>query len=393
MSGRGRVVVLGVLGQSPFAGMGWQVLHYLEAFRRLEWDVWYVEDTGEWPYDPVTNTVSADCSYSLGHIAGSLARCHLEERWVYRSAAEDGRLYGPGASSFASLLSNADLLVNVTGATVLRDEHMAVPARLYLETDPVLPQIEVAKGNAFTIEVLEAHTHWATFGENLGQPDCGVPVPPFAYVPTRQPVVVDWWADLARPAAPAAAGDSYTTVASWKQTSKDIEWNGERYTWSKDVAFAKVLDLPAKVDRPLELALATDDDDAVSRLRDHGWRVVPAIPLSLDLDDYRSYVAGSRGEFTVAKDQYARLRSGWFSDRSACYLAAGRPVVTQDTGFGRVIPTGEGLFAFSDLDDAATAISEIERDYERHSSAAAGLARSHFEATTVVSDLLTRLSL
>jgi len=384
-SGPGRVVVLGVFGQAPFAGMGWQVLHYLEPLRRLGWDVWYVEDTGEWPYDPVANTVSADPSYALRHIGAALERCGLPDKWVYRNGAEDGRLYGPGASSFAELLAGTDLLLNVTGASVLREEHMAVPIRLYLETDPVLPQIEVAKGNQFTVDALDSHTHWATFGENIGAPDCGVPVPPYAYIPTRQPVVVEWWETS------GGGGAVYTTVANWKQTAKDVEWDGQVYTWSKDIAFAKVLDLPSRVMPPLDLALATDDHEVVARLRSHGWGVVAAIPLSLDLDDYRAYIVGSRGEFTVAKDQYARLRSGWFSDRSACYLAASRPVVTQDTGFDKVIPTGKGLFAFSNLEEAAAAIEEIETDYERHARAALDLAHEHFDAVSVVSDLLDRL--
>jgi hypothetical protein len=343
-----------------------------------------VEDTGEWPYAPVHNTVSADGSYALGHIARALARCNLEDRWAYRNAAEGGRVYGPAAAEFGGLFDRADLLVNVTGATVLRDEHMAAPRRLYLETDPVLPQIEVAQGREFTIGALDAHTDWATFGENLGEPDCAVPVPPYPYVPTRQPVVVDWW-------EAEGAGAAYTTVANWKQTAKDIEWEGERYTWSKDVAFRKVLDLPAKVAPPLELALACDDEAALAMLRTHWWQVVPALPLTLDLDNYRRYLSASRAEFTVAKDQYARLHSGWFSDRSACYLATGRPVVTEHTGFDHHLPTGKGLFAFRDLEGAVAAIEEIESDYDGHARAANELAREHFEAVGVIGDLLDRL--
>jgi glycosyltransferase involved in cell wall biosynthesis len=142
------------------------------------------------------------------------------------------------------------------------------------------------------------------------------------------------------------------------------------------------------VSRPLELALAIDDDEAVARLSAAGWSVVPAGPLSDDLDRYRDYVRGSAGEFSVAKAQYARLRSGWFSDRTACYLAAGRPAVVQDTGFGNVIPQGEGLFAFNTIDEAAAAIEAIDSDYERHARAAAELAREHFDAEVVLGRML-----
>jgi hypothetical protein len=178
-------------------------------------------------------------------------------------------------------------------------------------------------------------------------------------------------------------------VASWKQTSKDIEWQGELLTWSKDVQFQRVLDLPRRVSRPLELALAIDDDAAVARLSEAGWSVVPARPLSDDLDRYRDYVRVSAGEFSVAKAQYARLRSGWFSDRTACYLAGGRPAVVQDTGFGSVLPRGEGLFAFDTIDEAAAAIDAIDSDYDRHARAAAKLAREYFDAEVVLGRLLT----
>jgi hypothetical protein len=378
-----RVVVLGVMGQSPFAGVTWQVLHYLEGFRRLGWDVTYVEDTGAWPYDPVANTVSADCSYALAHLQVVLERCDLQEAWAYRNAAEKGRVYGPCASRFGELFAGADLLVNLTGATVLGDEHLAAPVRLYLETDPVLPQVELAQARPFTVDLLSAHTHLATFGENVGTPGCGVPVTAgFDYLPTRQPVVLDWW----RTAEPPGA--RYTTVASWRQTDKDLEWEGEVYTWSKHVEFRKIIDLPSRIVPSVDLALACDDADDLALLRANGWGVVDAFQLSLDLDAYRRYIGCSRGELTVAKDQNVRLRSGWFSDRSACYLASGRPVVTQDTGFGDVLPTGQGLFAFRDIDDIVAAVDAIEADLEKHSQAAVEIAESYFRAETVLAELL-----
>src|SRR5262249_1836946 len=155
--------------------------------------------------------------------------------------------------------------------------------------------------------------------------------------------------------------------ASWKQSDKDIEWRGETYTWSKHHEFLKLLDLPFRAGRPFELALACDDEEALRLLAEHGWRVVDALALSKDPLPYRDYILGSRGEFTVAKDQNVRLRSGWFSDRSACYLAAGKPVITQDTGFGNVLPTGRGLFSFRTIDDVLAALDAVESSYEVHS--------------------------
>ena len=368
----------------PFAGVAWQVLHYLEGFRRLGHRVFYLEDTGAWPFDPERGVVSEDAGPTLAYVRRMLERVQLDDAWAYRDAV-DGKLHGASEERLRAELERADALVNVSAVTVLGEEHMRVPVRIYLETDPVLAQIEIAQGNQRTVGLLAAHTHHFTYGENFGAPDCTVPLERFTYHPTRQPVILDWWTPKPGDGPP---GPSFTTVASWKQTAKDIEWQGELLTWSKDVQFQHVLDLPSRVSRPLELALAIDDDEAVARLSAAGWSVVPAGPLSDDLDRYRDYVRASAGEFSVAKAQYARLRSGWFSDRTACYLAAGRPAVVQDTGFGNVIPQGEGLFAFNTIDEAAAAIEAIDSDYERHARAAAELAREHFDAEVVLGRML-----
>jgi hypothetical protein len=388
---KARVVILGMMGRTPFAGVAWQVLHYLEGFRRLGCDVWYVEDTGDWPYDPEQNTITDDCRYTVNYIGRLLGWCGLAERWAYRAAAQGNRTYGLSEAQVVDLFQRADALVNLTGATVLREEHLSVPVRIYLETDPVLPQIEVAQGRPFTIDLLAAHSHHFTFGENLGAPDCLVPVGRFPYRPTRQPVVLDWW----RPAGEGKKPGSgcLTTIASWEQSGKDIEWNGEHYAWSKHHEFLKFIDLPRRTGQEIELALACGDNAAIERLTSHGWRVRDALALSRDVFPYRDYIFGSAGEFTVAKDQNIRLRSGWFSDRSACYLAAGKPVITQDTGFGNVLPTGRGLFAFRNLDDVRAAVDAMATDYEGHSRAARDIAAEYFAAERVVARLAEQAGL
>src|SRR4051812_17368520 len=359
---------------SPFAGVAWQTLHYLEGLRRLGHEMYYVEDHAYWPYDGARDTICDESSWAVAYVEALAGRLGLEDRWAYVDVTRDGYVHGIGERALARLYSSADALINLSGSTVLRDEHLAPPVRIYLETDPVLPQIEVAQGREFTIDLLAAHTHHFTYGENLGAPDCRVPIERFAYRPTRQPVVLDWWMGTDGPAPDSV----FTTVANWKQTYKDFELAGERYTWSKDAEFRRFIDLPERLGRALELALATRDREDIALLEAHGWRVRDGMALSKSLDDYRAYIAGSAGEFTVAKDQNVRLRSGWFSDRSACYLAAGRPVVTQDTAFGNVLPTGEGLFAFSGVDAAAAAVESINADYTRHSRAARAVARDHF---------------
>ena len=393
---RSLVVVLGMMGRTPFAGVAWQVLHYLEGFRRLGHDVYYVEDTGDWPYDPEQNTISEDCRYTVNYIGRLMEWCGLSGRWAYVAAAQGNRAFGMSDAQVAELFRRADGLVNLTGATVLREEHRRVPVRVYLETDPVLPQIEVAQGRRFTIDLLEAHTHHFTYGENLGAADCLVPVGRFRYLPTRQPVVLEWWDTPGpglggRPSMPAAR--RFTTIASWQQSGKDVEWNGEAYAWSKHHEFLKFIDLPRRTDQVLELALACGDDDALRLLRANSWRVVDALGLSRDCFPYRDYVRGSDGEFTVAKDQNIRLRSGWFSDRSATYLAAGKPVITQDTAFGKVLPTGRGLFAFRTAEDVLAALDAVARDYAGQSRAAREIAAEYFAAEKVVGRLAEQAGL
>jgi hypothetical protein len=396
MSNKPRLVVLGMMGRTPFAGVAWQVLHYLEGFSRLGYDVYYVEDTGDWPYDPEQNAITDDCRYTVNYINRLMTWCGLPARWAYRAAAQGGRTYGLSETQMSRLFSGADALVNLTGATVLRDEHLRVPVRIYLETDPVLPQIAVAKGDRFTIDLLSSHTHHFTYGENLGAPDCEVPLGLFEYRPTRQPVVLDWWtaAETSLSGRQVPSKDSpFTTVASWQQSGKDIEWKGEIYTWSKHLEFLRFIDLPFRSEQPLELALACGDEEAIRLLRSHGWRISDAITLSKDILPYRDYILNSRGEFTVMKPQYSRPRSGGFSDRSACFLAAGRPVITQDTGFSNILPTGRGLFIFQEMDDVLAAMAEIESDYEGHCRAARQIAIEYFSAEKVLRNLTEQAGL
>jgi hypothetical protein len=259
---------------------------------------------------------------------------------------------------------------------------MTCPVRIYLQTDPVHDQVRVMEGDASTIANLAAHTHHFTYGVNIGAPDCPVPSEKFDWRPTFPPVVMDLW-----PPRPGVDGSPFTTVATWRNAGKDLRIGGESYRWSKHENFLALIDLPRRVASPIELALENIDDATIATLTARGWRVTGAFDKSVDADTYQAHVYGSRGEFTVAKDLVARTRSGWFSDRSVCYLAAGRPVVTQETGFSRFLPTGRGLFAFDTEDEAATALAEVDRDYAAQSRAAHEVAREHFDSNRVLGAL------
>jgi hypothetical protein len=386
------------MGRIPFAGMAWEALHYVGGFHRLGHDVYYIEDTWDWPYYTPGQTRIVDaCRSTADYVCRMMTWCGLPDRWAYRALAQKGRTYGLSESQFKDVFEQADVLINLTGSTILHDEHFKIPIRVYLQTDPGAGEILVAKGDREVIEMLEAHTHFFNFAENLGAADCTLPSGPFKYHLTRQPVVLDWFTPLGGGSTngnrPSNGALRFTTVGNWKQTGYDIEWQGETYTWSKHTEFLKFIDLPRRIGQPVELALASVDKKTTRLLLSHGWRVTDAYSLTTDILPYRDYIFGSDGEFTVAKDQNVRLRTGWFSERSASYLTAGKPVITQDTGFGRVLPTGEGLFAFHTLEGIAAAFEAINSDYQRHSRAARAIAEEYFRAETVLAKLIDDLGL
>jgi GT2 family glycosyltransferase len=384
---RQQIVVLGMMTKMPVAGVVWQTMHYLVGLERLGYETYYVEAHARTPSMLMERADDDSSGMAAAFIAGTLERFGFRDRWAFHALHNDGRCYGLSIDRLQQLYRSATLIINLHGGTEPRAEHVATDRLVYLETDPVEVQVQLAQGNQTTIDYLQAHCAYFTFGENYGRPDCLLPVSPiFNFQATRQPVVLDFWEGRT-----SSRGERYTTVGNWRQAWREVEFGGERYTWSKHHEFLKFVEVPARASANFELALGGCADDDRRLLELHGWQVREAQPLSENIDLYRHYIAGSRGEFTVAKDQNIRLRSGWFSDRAATYLAAGRPVINQDTGFGNVLPVGEGLFAFSTLDDVVAAVEMIESDYERHARAASEIAREYFESGRVLGRLLEQV--
>jgi hypothetical protein len=384
---RGKIIVFGILFWYPLAGVTYQFLHYLMGLRQLGYDVYYVEDSGRWIYDPTINEFSPDVSGNLSMVVPVLNAYGFGDRWAFRGNYPGGQCYGMTESRLLELYREADAFLNVTGAQEIRDEHRAIKRRIYVESDPFASQVKVASGDAGMIDMLAAHDTHFSFGENLGASDCQVPIERFHWHPTRQPVVMDIWQT-----GPPPADAPYTTITTWHNKGKNIEWRGDTWYWTKDREFEKILDLPRR--RPVPLELATTVDVAVQdQLRAHGWRQSGSVEISRDADLYRQYIQKSRGEFTVARDQYVRPNTGWFSDRTVCYLAAGRPVITQETGFSKFIPSGRGLFGFRSMEEILAALDAIESDYPAHSRAASEIAREYFSADRVVGSLMERAGL
>jgi hypothetical protein len=380
---RGVAVVWGLLARYPYGGVTWQALHHLAALRRLGFDVWYVEDSDSRVYSPTTHCPTMEFEQNVAFLERWMSSLGMADRWIFRAPGAGGSLIGAGEKELEQLYSRADLVLNLCGAQELREEHGGIERLVYLQTDPVEEQVRLALGDAELAERLEAHDFHFSYGENLGAEDCPVPVERFEWRPTRPPVVLEWWAPANGPAR-----KTLTTIANWRHERKDVVWEGNRWHWSKDREFRRFSSLPTQSVLPLELALGSIDEDEQADLEREGWNITDSIA---DPQEYRRYIADSAGEFTVAKEQYVAPRSGWFSDRSACYLAAGRPVVTQDTGFGKFVPTGEGLFAYSTMDEAAAAIEAIASDYERHSAAAREVAREYFDAERLLERMLDEI--
>ncbi|MBO0703024.1 MAG: hypothetical protein J2P38_08840, partial [Candidatus Dormibacteraeota bacterium] len=231
---RPTVVVLGMLGQMPFAGMALQVLQYLEGFRRLGCETYYLEDNGAWPYDAARNMAAEDFHFTAGYLDQLMTGYGFARRWAYVGTRTRRQYFGMERGQLDRLLARTDVLVNLCGATILRDQHLRVPIRIYLETDPFRPQVEVAGGSHEVRDLLAAHTHHFTYAGNVGRPGCLLPDVGFRYLPTRPPVVLDWWSPRGNP---GPARGRYTTVTSWDQSAKDIPWNGRIHSWSKNIQF------------------------------------------------------------------------------------------------------------------------------------------------------------
>jgi hypothetical protein len=389
MSTNLRIVILGMMGRSPFGGQTWLYLNWLRAFQRLGHEVWYIEDDSVWPYDPLQNTVTDDCSYAVRHISACTDRIGLSHQWAFRLAGQEGKCFGISPAEIDELYRSCDVLLNIVGATDLREEHLQAKLRVYVETDPVSAELQYANGDEHTRREFAKYHRIFTYGENYGAPDCGVPLNGKTYSKTRQPVDLDLW-----PMAYDPEARFFTTIGNYRQSGNDLRYKNEVYHWSKHHEWEKFLDLPKRSSQAFELALMHCNSADQYTLRMYGWNVVSTIPMSLDIfGAYRDYFRQSRGEFSVAKDQNVRLRSGWFSERDATYLATGKPVVAQDTGFSNIFPCDEGLFAICNVEQAAAAIQLINADYRKHCEAARRIAEDYFSAPRIATKLLQDLGL
>lgn len=370
-----RIVVTGYMVRYPYVGNAFSYLHYLIGLARLGHEIAYLEHNG-WPgacYDPLTGTWGDWPHPGLRLARELVARFGLEAPvcWVDdESRAVDGM----SREDLEELLRRADLVLNLGGVCWLPEFELC-RRRALVDFDPFFTQVGL-----FGSDLLDDHDVHFTYGVNIGQQGCLVPDRGVAWIPTVPPVVPELWRS-----GPPPSDAPFTTIASWGAYG-GVDYQGQRYG-QKDEEFLRVIDLPARATRRLELAMAAPPE-VVEMFRGAGWSVRDAARTSAGLDTYQAYIAGSWGEFSVAKNGYVKSRGGWFSDRTVCYLASGRPVVVQDTGFSDWLPSGRGVVPFRDAEEAAVGLASVERDPLGHRRAAEALAHSVFSYRVVLPRLV-----
>jgi hypothetical protein len=392
-----RIIVGGYIGLLPAGGITWDYVQYAAGFAEMGHDVFYIEDTRLWPIYQTEGSDWGDASANVAHLKSVMEAFDLADRWAYRDEAS-GECFGLTEAQVREVARTADLFVNVSCSTYMRDEYRRIPRRALVDSDPMFTQIQYLSQQMFTPgepslrELVDAHNFHFTFGENVGASDCRMPLCDIRWRPTRQPVCLSRWQPSQLPSL-NESGAAYTTLMNWT-AAKPLFYEGEQWG-QKDVEFRRFFGLASRLeDATLAVAVGQTGgagepfpfDEALAS----GWLVLDPSEHAPDWRTYRDFIARSRGEFSIAKETYVKARTGWFSCRSACYLASARPVVTQDTGWSKYLPSDCGLVAFEDEDDALDAIRRVEADASRHARRAREIAEEYFDSRLVLGRMLAQ---
>jgi hypothetical protein len=372
------VVVCGCAGALPLAGVGLHYLQYCLGLRDMGVDVSYLEEiTDYWPYHPDTNEPDEQASYTVPWLREMFDAFDLP--WAYRDPL--GRYHGATQRDVLARCASADLILNVSGAHNPIQHHRAARVLAYVDTDPGFIQVRATQEPG-TRSWLEGHDLLFTFAEAMGTGACRIPDAGYAWKTTRQPVYLPFWREVT-----TSPGTAYTTVMNWR-AYQPVEWEGEAWG-QKDAEFPVVRSLPSRLPRvDLEMAVGGRDVPR-DELRADGWNVTDPLEATRTIWRFRDYIAGSRAELSVAKQCYVRSGSGWFSERSANYLAAGRPVIAQDTGWSAFVGPSGGAFPFTTTDGAEAAVRAVEADPAGAAAAARRVAETYFDAELVLGKLLS----
>ncbi len=378
-----RIVVLGYIVRGPLGGLCWHYLQYMIGFRQLGHEVLFLEDSDDYPgcYDPSINETGTDPSYGIEFIRNLFNKYDLQNNWAYYDQHCD-QWFGLSKTRVAEFCKTADMVLNISNVNPLREWWMQIPTRILLDTDPAFTQIRHIEEERYR-KIAEHHTHFFSFGENIGKPGCSIPDDGFKWKATRQPITLDLW----EVADPNPSG-YWTTVMQW-DSYKPRQFNGTSFGM-KSGSFSEYIDLPKKTEEKFQLALGAATAP-IDKLKNAGWQLTDPLAVTLNSETFQRYLRESKGEFSVAKQGYVISNSGWFSERSAGYLASGKPVLLQETGFSDHIETGRGLFSFQSIEEVIESMAKINLDYSKHCADAREIAETFFNSDKVLAALLNEL--
>jgi hypothetical protein len=371
------IIFAGTIGRSGLGGQAWAGLQYLLGLRSLGHEVVYLEDCGRssWVFVWEKEDWTHELDYPAAYVHACLEPLGLGNQWIYR---DNYRSLGMPLPQFLDICSRADLLImRAVPFWTWRDEYATPRRRAFIDVDPGFTQIAIANGDAGLAEGIARAERRFTYAQRVGAPDCAIPPDGGPWIATRPPVFLPEWPVAAAPAT------HLTSVMRW-QGFKEAVFNGVRYG-QRDQGFPRYFDLPKSTAQKFRMAQMGLKPELLER---HGWEVAAGEVVSRTPQLYRQFIQDSRAEFSIPKQGYVAMRGGWFSDRSVCYLASGRPVLMEDTGLADWLPLGDGLLSFHDPAGALRCIEQLNSDYDRHCRAARRLAEDFFTAEKVLPALL-----
>jgi hypothetical protein len=376
-----RILVLGYIVRGPLGGLAWHHLQYVLGLREMGHEVLFLEESDNYPscYNPRTLEFTTDPHYGLTFINDLFTRFELTEHWSYFDAHKN-KWYGLSNRKVKEFCVSADLVLNISGINPVREWWHSIPCRILIDTDPVFTQIKHLT-NAAQAELAKAHTHFVTFGENIGKQDCLIPNDGLLWRATRQPVYLNAWQ-----VSGIVSKGSWTTVMQW-DSYKSGEFKGKIYGM-KSQSFKPFMNLP-KLIAPEQIEIALGSASAPkAELENMGFKITDPLSVTETHHSFQRYIASSKGEWTVAKHGYVITNSGWFSERTLNYMACGKPVIVQDTGFSQNLPLGEGLLGFANPGEAVEQFNRVNVDYRQHCASARRIVEEHFDSTKVIKKLL-----
>lgn len=391
-----RIIVGGFIGLMPAGGVTWDYIQYPLGLSMLGHDVYYIEDTRLYPIYQKPGSNWDDCSSTVDLLKKVMDYFDMSDRWAYRDEAS-GKCFGLSITALNEICRTADVFINISCSTFMRDEYKKIPKRILIDSDPMFTQIQYVSQQMFTSgepglrQMIHDHNYHFTFGENIGSDDCLIPECGIAWHTTRQPVCIDKWKFILPSQKKTPV---FTTLMNWA-AGKKLVYNNQEWG-QKNVEFNKVIQLPQYL-KNIDLAMVvnqtggTDDTLQKEKIEKIGWKILDPEENAGNWMKYQQFIENSSGEFSVAKETYVKAKTGWFSCRSACYLAAGRPVITQDTGWSKFIPAGNGLFAFQNMDEAVEAFQNVLRNPVHHANAAREIAAEYFDSNKVLTCLLQKV--